>query len=89
LGEAGPDVEFVEDGLVDLVGDAVLAVAEDLDDDGLGLVGLLGGFGRLRDEGIEPADSDGLDDHEDDQQHKKNVDERGDVDVGSEFFAGA
>jgi hypothetical protein len=50
---------------------------------------LLGGFGRLRDEGIEPADSDGLDDHEDDQQHKKNVDERGDVDVGSEFFAGA
>ena len=43
----------------------------------------------MRDEGVEAADGDGLDEHEDDQQHKKNIDERGDVDVGSEFFAGA
>ena len=44
-GETWLDFDFVEGGLVDLVGDAVLAVAENLNDDGPGLVGLLGGFG--------------------------------------------
>jgi hypothetical protein len=43
----------------------------------------------LWNEGVETTDGDGLNDHEDDQQHKKNINERGDVDVGSEFFAGA
>jgi hypothetical protein len=67
----------------------VIAIAEDLHDDGLGLVNLVGDLGGLRDEGVEAADGDGLDDHEDDQQHEKNIDERSDVDVGSEFFVGA
>ena len=65
----------------------MLRIVEDLDDDGEGLVGLLGGFRGLRNEGVEAADGDGLNDHEDDQQHEKNIDERRDVNVGSEFFA--
>src|ERR1700754_2962863 len=76
LGEARLNFELVEGSLVDLVSHAVLAVVEDLYDDGLGLICLFGRFGRLRNESIETADGDGLDDHEDDQQHKKNIDER-------------
>lgn len=88
-GQFGFELAFVEGGLVDLVGDAVVAVAEELDDDGLRLVGAVRGSGRLRDESVEALQGDGLNDHEDDQQHEKYVDEWGDVDLGAEFPAAA
>ncbi len=88
-GEFRFELAFAEGGLVDLVGDAVVAVAEEPDDDGQRLVGAIRRFGGLGDEGVEALQRDGLDDHEDDQQHEKDVDEWGDVDFGSEFPAAA